>query len=248
MDRISKHGTAACIAALAIALVMMVAGGICGLAEGEEDNAFELSDASHGVTVQVVENPEQQPAPMLKLLELSEEELFSRWPTAIVRGVVTDIKNIKLEAVADEFSMLRAIVTVTPSKVLRDVSDSEAEDETEGEAEGETEGGIEGDITILVNCPIDGSFILEDTETVSAIRLGMEGIFMVQPYADDELWELENSALRWKDLADYHFPDGRRYAFLSTEDGLLYAEWAYPGLAGAETLDDVEAYIGEFIK
>ena len=215
--------------ALLISAAVITIALICSsaLADAEtppaETCAIELTEASHGVTVEIVDEPEQQPMPMVKLLELTEEELFSRWPTVIVRGTVSDIKNIKLDAVADEISLMRAIVTVTPSSVLR--------------------GEVEGDLKILVSCPIDGSFILEDTETVSAIRLGMEGIFMVLPYEDDELWELENSALRWKDLADYHFPDGRRYAFLSTEDGLLYPEWAYPSLKGAQTLDDVEAFV-----
>ena len=192
----------------------------------KEGNMIALSDASYGVTAEVVENPEQPMMPMLKLLELSEPELFSHWPTVIVRGRVTNIRNIRLTA-ADDISVTRAVVTVKPSKVLR--------------------GSAASDVTILVSCPIDGRFLMEDTETVSAIRVGMEGIFMVLPYGDDECWELENASLRWKDLADYSFPDGRRYAFLDTGSGLLYADWAYPGLAGAATLDDVEAYVERMI-
>ena len=195
-------------------------------ANDEGDSAFTLSDASYGVTVEVVEHPEEPMLPMVKLLDLTEEELFSRWPTAIVRGTVTNITNVSLTA--GDISVVKAIVTVSPSKVLR--------------------GDVAGDLKILVSCPIDGTFQMEDTETVSAIRTGMEGIFMVLPYGDDECWELENASLRWKDIADYNFPDGRRYAFLSTDSGLLYAEWAYPGLAGAANLDQVEAYITSMIQ
>ncbi|MBR3642886.1 MAG: hypothetical protein IKN57_05195, partial [Parasporobacterium sp.] len=184
---------------------------------------IQLSDASYGVTAVLEENPEEPVFPMLKLLELSESDLI-RKNDLIIRGTVTNIQNIRINA--GEVNVTRAIVTVTPSAVLK--------------------GSAAGNVTILANCPIDGSFQIEDTETSSAIRVGMEGIFMLQAYGDNELWELENAALRWKDLADYHFGDGRRYAFLATPSGLLYAEWAYPSLQ-AGSLDDVWQYLQSFI-
>ena len=226
-EKMSTAGTksvlvsiAAVAAVICAAVMAMVVPSV--VSKKGADPMFQLSEASYGVTVEVVEHPEQQQMPMLKLLELSEDELFSRWPTSIVRGTVTDIQNVLLTA--GEVAVVKAIVTVHPEKVLR--------------------GDVSGDLKILVSCPIDGTFQMEDTETVSAIRVGMEGIFMVQPYGNDELWDLGDAALRWKDIADYNFPDGRRYAFLATENGLLYAEWAYPSLAGAATLDQVEAFIG----
>ena len=182
---------------------------------------ISLSDASYGITASIVEHPQQQEMPMVKLLDLSEDELFSRWPTTIVRGTVTGITNVQLTG--PDVSVVKAVITIAPSVVLR------------GEAGAE--------LTVLANCPIDGTFQVEDTETVSAIRTGMEGIFMVLPYTDADMWELDGASLRWKDLASANFPDGRRYAFLDTGNGLLYAEWAYPGLAGASTLDEVEAFI-----
>ena len=219
------------IYAAAAAAVLLIAAVYFGApvtrqADKGGEGVIALSDASYGVTAQVVEDPEEPMFPMVKLLELSEEELFSRWPTTIVRGTVTDITNIRLTA--GDISVTRAVITVSPSKVFR--------------------GDVAGDLKILAGCPIDGRFLIEDTETVSAIRTGMEGIFMVLPYGEDDRWELENASLRWKDIADYSFPDGRRYAFLSAESGLLYAEWAYPGLAGAAGLDDVDAYVTSMLR
>ena len=183
---------------------------------------IRLSDASYGVTVLLEEHPEEPMIPMIKLREMSEQELVDSCDL-IVRGTVKNIQNIRLTA--DGVDVTKALVTITPTAVIK--------------------GSSSGDVTLLVSCPIDGTFQIEDTETACAIRMGMEGIFMLQAYGDAELWELENAALRWKDIADYHFGDGRRYAFLNTDNGLLYADWAYPSLQ-AGTLDDVQAYLTAF--
>ena len=183
---------------------------------------FRLSDASYGVAVLLEEYPEEPLIPMIKLREMTEQELVDSCDL-IVRGTVKNIQNIRLTA--DGVDVTRALVTITPAVVIK--------------------GAASGDVTLLASCPIDGSFQMEDTETACAIRTGMEGIFMLQAYGDAELWELENAALRWKDIADYHFGDGRRYAFLNTGNGLLYADWAYPSLQ-AGTLDDVQAYLFSF--
>ena len=186
--------------------------------ESSSDSTLRLSDASYGVNVSEEEHPEEPQIPMVKLREMTEQELLDSCDL-IVRGTVKSIQNIRLTA--DGVDVTRALVTITPTAVIK--------------------GSVSGDVTLLASCPIDGSFQIEDTETACAIRMGMEGIFMLQAYGDTELWELENAALRWKDIADYHFGDGRRYAFLNTANGLLYAEWAYPSLQ-AGTLDDVQAW------
>ena len=211
------------IAAVAIILIGRLAvTNVMNSSETGNSSVIQLSDASYGVTVSVEEHPEEPMIPMLKLCEMTEQELVDSCDL-IVRGTVKSIRNIRLTA--DGVDVTRALVTITPTVVIK--------------------GAASGDVTLLASCPIDGTFQIEDTETACAIRTGMEGIFMLQAYGQTELWELENAALRWKDIADYHFGDGRRYAFLNTNQGLLYAEWAYPSLQ-AGTLDDVQAYLTAF--
>ena len=212
------------IITIAAATALILIGGCVTISvtQSKESSSFHLSDASYGVSVLPVEHPEEPQIPMIKLREMSEQELVDSCDL-IVRGTVKNIQNIRLTA--DGVDTVRALVTITPKAVIR--------------------GNASGDVTLLASCPIDGSFQIEDTETACAIRLGMEGIFMLQAYGDTERWELENAALRWKDIADYHFGDGRRCAFLNTDNGLLYADWAYPSLQ-AGTLDDVQAYLSSF--
>ena len=229
MINVSGIVKALTIAAMAIAvagylLFSNVETNTAAVSSAEEE--IQLSDASYGVTANFTDTPEEPMIPMMKLVDLTEEELFSRYNTTILRGTVVSIRNIELTA--GEVHVYKALLTIKPSKVYRGPSD-------------ET-------VTVLANCPIDGSFRMEDTETVSAIRTGMEGIFMLQPYTDADMWELDGAALRWKDIAQYGFPDGRRYAFLATPSGLLYAEWAYPSMTGASTLDDVERVILQKIQ
>ena len=221
-----KNAVLAIIAAAA-ALVLIggaVATTVLRSGETEKAGSIRLSDASYGVTVAEEEHPEEPMIPMVKLREMTEQELVDS-SDLIIRGTVKNIQNIRLSA--EGVDVVRALVTITPAAVLK--------------------GTAAGDVTLLASCPIDGSFQIEDTETACAIRTGMEGIFMLEAYGDTELWELENAALRWKDIADYHFGDGRRYAFLNTANGLLYADWAYPTLQ-AGSLDDVQAYLASFIR
>ena len=214
------------IAAVGAAAVLLIGGCIkitvSPGGETKNDSEFRLSDASYGITVTVDEHPEQPMIPAVKLREMTEQELVGSCDL-IVRGTVKNIQNIRFTA--DGLDVTRALVTITPAAVIK--------------------GTASGDVTLLASCPIDGTFQIEDTETACAIRTGMEGIFMLQAYGDTEVWELENAALRWKDIADYRFGDGRRYAFLNTANGLLYAEWAYPSLQ-AGSLDDVQAFLSSF--
>ena len=43
---------------------------------------------------------------------------------------------------------------------------------------------------------------------------------------DDEnsIWEQNGAKLDKRDIADYGFADGERFAFLETEDGLVFSE------------------------
>ena len=134
------------IITIAAATALILIGGcvtIC-VTQSKESSSFYLSDASYGVSVFPVEHPEEPQIPMIKLREMSEQELVDSCGL-IVRGTVKNIQNIRLTA----------------------------------------------------------------------------------------------------DGVDYHFGDGRRCAFLNTDNRLLYADWAYPSLQ-ADTLDDVQAYLSSF--
>ena len=56
------------------------------------------------------------------------------------------------------------------------------------------------------------------------------------------------ASLDKRDLADYDFVDGERYAFLETDSGLVFSRWAYASIADATTLDEVEEYIEKMLE
>ncbi len=51
-----------------------------------------------------------------------------------------------------------------------------------------------------------------------------------------------------KDVAGYGFADGRRYVFLETDTGLVFARDAYPTISSATTLQEVENYVLEMVN
>ena len=98
-------------------------------------------------------------------------------------------------------------------------------------------------ISVLLPCPITDDIWVEDTETVSAMKVGMTGIFMPMVYDEASVQEENGAKLALKDIADFGFADGSRYAFLETDDGLIFAKWAYETINDATTLEQVEEYI-----
>ena len=67
---------------------------------------------------------------------------------------------------------------------------------------------------------------------------------------DDEksIWEQNGARLDKRDIADYGFADGERFAFLETEDGLVFFRDAYGSIDDATTLDEVEDYIKAMLE
>ena len=68
---------------------------------------------------------------------------------------------------------------------------------------------------------------------------------MIQEYLSrlpDELGELKLPAATGRALWD-GLPDGVRWAFLETPEGLLFDRESYAGAAGARSLDEIESYI-----
>ena len=213
----AKWGAAACLCLLLASIPLFGRG-------GEE---IALSAASGGVTARYVESAPDVSS-KADLVWLSEEELFTEWDTAIFKGTVTRIRNIRLDF--DGEAAYRAVAEIAVEKVYRGDC-----------AAGET-------VSILLPCPVSSGIWVEDTETASAMREGMTGIFMPMAYGADSVWQQNGATLALRDLAPYGLADGLRWVFLETEDGLLFAREAYESAAGAETLGEIEAYILQMLE
>ncbi len=162
------------------------------------------------------------------LIYLTEEELFTHFDTAIFKGTVTEIRNIQLDFNGDK--NYRALAKIQVEHTYRG-------DCTAGEI-----------VTVLLPCPITDRVWVEDTEVISRLEVGMTGIFMPVIYGADSFWEQNGATLLLRDVADYGFADGMRYAFLETDGGLVFARHAYPSMENASTLEEVEAYVIAMIE
>ena len=158
------------------------------------------------------------------LVYFTEEELFTHFDTAIFSGTVREIRNIELRFNGDK--AYRAIAEIDVEKVYRGSCQA-----------GET-------VSVMLPCPIAPDVWVEDTGVVSQMREGMSGIFMPVIYNEENSrWEQNGAVLIKKELVDYGFADGVRYAFLETEDGLVFDRGAYESIADARTMDEIEEYI-----
>ncbi len=214
------------LAACAACLALVIGAGLFAAGRGRSE--LPLSDDSMGVSVRYTD---RAPAEYSSgsLIYLTEEELFTYFDTAIFLGTVREIRNIELDFNGD--TAYRAIAEIEVERVYRGPC-----------ADGET-------VSVLLPCPIDSGLWVEDTETVSAMREGMSGIFMPVIYDNENSrWEQNGAVLIKKDIVDYGFADGVRYAFLETESGLVFDRGAYESIADAQTLDEIEEYILEMVS
>ena len=156
------------------------------------------------------------------MMDMTEDELFSKWNPVVVRGTVTDIRHIEIDFNGE--TEYQSLITIHISNVYR------------------------GDVQIGRDLIVRADAIKEtgqttDASVISQVKQGMEGIFMPIPYDDEFVWEQNEATLRLKDIADYGFPDGERYLFLDTPNGLLFERDAYPSLQGVDSLDEVEDWM-----
>lgn len=176
-----------------------------------------------GVTITKIDQAPAGTTSSGDLAWYTEEELFTRFPTLIFRGEVLSLQNLAVDF-AGEVSY-RAVAEIRVDEVLRGDCAS-------------------GDVlTVLLPCPVSDDVWVEDCDTLAALQTGMSGIFMPVAYDDGSVWEQNGKTLQLTELAEYGFLDGLRFAFLETGDGLLYSREAYPGLDGAQTLDEADSYI-----
>lgn len=160
---------------------------------------------------------------------LTEQELFTKFNTAIVKGTVEDVQNIKLNFNGDK--EYRAIAKIKVENVQR----------------GNCQPGEI--ISVLLPCPIGENMQSTTCDTISSVKIGITGIFMPVIYDDENsFWEQNGAKLDKKDLADYGFADGQRYMFLETENGLVFDRNAYKSIENASTLEEIETYVAEMLS
>ncbi|KGI86146.1 hypothetical protein JY98_07810 [Exiguobacterium mexicanum] len=185
-----------------------------------------LSDSSSNMSVAYIDEADIDVGmSSANLAEMSEDELFSTWDPVVVRGVVQQIDHIELDFDGQE--EYQSIVTIGVTDVYR----------------GDIDPG--STIQVLTVAGVGSEVLQSDADVISELRLGMEGIFMPRRHDESHVWSQNGASLQVMDVTDYGFPDGERYMFLNTDEGLVFSRDAYPSIRGAETLDDVEAFMME---
>lgn len=192
-------------------------------------NYIALSGNSSNVTAYYTDNPFISSASSESLVELTEEELFTTFYTAIFRGTVSEIRNIALNFNGE--TEYRALAEIEIEKVYRGPYPT-------------------GDsVSVLLPCPLIDGFEVTDTSTVSAMEVGTTGIFMPMIFDDESaIWKQNGAILDKRDIADCGFADGERYVFIETEEGLVFSRTAYSSIRNATTLDEVEDYIETMLE
>lgn len=162
------------------------------------------------------------------LIWLTEKELFNEYNTNIFMGKIEDIKNIKIDF--NGSIEYRAIAEIKIDKIYRG------------------NGTVGETVSVLLPCPIDTNVWVEDTGVVSSMRVGMTGIFMPIKYDESSYREENGTKIYWQDIAGYGFMDGERYAFLNTDNGLVFAKDAYKSIASATSLEEIEQFIIRMVE
>ena len=156
---------------------------------------------------------------------LSPEEIFAQ-DTAIFRGTVRELHYFMVEP--DNGLMERYY-----TRALVEVTDSIRGGLTAGETYGLLWLGAKGCMSTSISGP------LEDLD------VGSEAIFMPIPTDRDTGWKEGDGYFCYADLAELYLGEGSRYVFADTAEGLIFDRGTYEEIAGAETLDEIAAYIRE---
>lgn len=164
------------------------------------------------------------------LAMITEEEIFNSSNTDIFKGVISNIENIEIDFNGD--ILYNSIATISVEDVYR----------------GDLQTGEQ--VTMLLPMPIDvNGYWISDTEVISQMRIGLTGIFMPLVFDEETAIKMQNGvSLDKREIVDYGLLDGERYAFLETEQGLVFADWAYETISNAQTLDDIEEYVLTMIE
>lgn len=214
------------LAPVAACLVLAVAIAIPFINNSSSDFDLPLSD--EGIKVSYVDKVPNSAVSDL-LVYLTEDELladlYAGYPVAIFSGTIIEVKNIQLDF-SDGSDNYRAIAKIKVEDVLRGVVEA-----------GET-------VSVLLPAPVGVKGVeIEDTGISSQMVAGVTGIFTPMKYNETSIWKQSDKEIHLLDLASYGLPDGERWAFLETANGLQYDHEAYPSLAGAKSINDVKEFI-----
>ena len=191
----------------------------------------DLSGLPNKTTAKVLYGYDESIASSSKdsLVWLSEEEMFSREDMYIFRGKISEMTNVIIDF--NGTKVARCIATVVINEVYK----------------GNVLAGQQ--IKMLLPCAIkDGRGNMKDSRVLERLICGMEGIFMPYIYDETSYMERNGAVLMLQELAACGIGDGMRWVFLSTDKGLVFADFAYPGAKDAVDLDDIEDYIIEMLK
>ncbi|WP_028594431.1 hypothetical protein [Paenibacillus assamensis] len=190
-----------------------------------EGSGIPLHHSSGGVTAHYVND-----APMGQvstiLVPLTEDEIFNKSNLSMFKGTIETIQNIKVE-LGKGNAYYHAIATIK-------VEERYQGNEKAGEL-----------IQVLLPTSIGTGIWVEDTNVVSAMRVGMTGIFLPVKYDGTEKREENGETLVFKDISSHGLLDGERFAFLQTDAGLIFSKDTYTSLAHAKTLEDIKKFIAE---
>lgn len=209
----------------AAALVLTI-----GLSSLNQKGNGDVLYTRDGVTITAVDEvPEMQSNAGMSTMIFNEEEVFSMFDTVAFMGIVKDVKNISMDF--DGIKHYRALATIEVEKVYDG-------DLTVGET-----------ISAMLPGPVDtGNVMGADFNITRAMKPGERGIFMPLVYSSDEVWEENGKVLHMNDFARYAIIDTVRFAFMETEDGLLFERGTFPSIKDAQTMEEVEEYIIEKVK
>lgn len=205
---------------------------ICGSLLARHIFAGESSDIrfekSSGVKANYISKITQQ-SKSTNLVPLTETQIFEECNTSILKGVVTKIQNIKV-VIGGEVDY-RSIITVRIQKVFR------------GDEK------VDSEITILCPMAITGDYEAEDNEVLSKLKVNSVGIFMPEKYRANSIEEGgKGEKLYLSELAKYGFMDGMRFAFIESDNGIVYEEQTFRSLKQNPTFNDIEKYINIQLK
>lgn len=163
------------------------------------------------------------------MVPMTEEKIFSRENMYIFRGTVITLTDITIDF--NGYKKGGCIATISVKKVYKG-------NIKEGEQ-----------IKMLLQCAtILENGDNENSQLISRLKTGTEGIFMPYTYNDTSRIENNGATLMLKDLASCGIPNMMSLMFLSTDQGIFYSEREYPGVQNSDNLDAIEEYVIKALK
>lgn len=182
----------------------------------------EIAELQWEGTVEIPETGAEA-SPSSGLLRLGDEtaEDLLGGAEVIFRGTVQNLRYAQIES--HDYRAFYTIASV-------EVTDSIRGNLTEGEIYSILYTGFPGRMPAI-------------SENLGYLKIGSDAIFMPLWTNPEAGWKTEDGFFAYIDLADMYFDEGLRLLFLDTGENLMFERSVYPNIAGAETLDDVAAYL-----